>query len=59
LITGGARIGQAIAEELARHGCYVAMTYTARRGSATSTCSRKAFRVEVIEVRAIGTTHLT
>jgi len=34
LITGGARIGQAVAEALARRGCALALTYRSSRGAA-------------------------
>jgi NAD(P)-dependent dehydrogenase (short-subunit alcohol dehydrogenase family) len=34
LITGGARIGQAVAEALARRGCGLALTYRSSRGAA-------------------------
>ncbi|MFQ5876286.1 MAG: SDR family NAD(P)-dependent oxidoreductase [Acidobacteriota bacterium] len=34
LITGGARIGRTVAEDLARRGCHVALTYRASRASA-------------------------
>ena len=34
LITGGARIGQAVAEALARRGCGLALTYRSSRAAA-------------------------
>ena len=37
LITGGARIGRAVAEEFARRGCRVAVTYRSSRKSALET----------------------
>lgn len=37
LITGGARIGRAVAEDLARRGCHVALTTRASRRSAEET----------------------
>jgi NAD(P)-dependent dehydrogenase (short-subunit alcohol dehydrogenase family) len=40
LITGGARIGQTVAEELARGGCSVALTYRASRTQALNTVRR-------------------
>lgn len=40
LITGGARIGQTVAEELARRGCHVALTYRSSRRSAEETLER-------------------
>jgi NAD(P)-dependent dehydrogenase (short-subunit alcohol dehydrogenase family) len=45
LITGGARIGRTVAEELARRGCHVALTYRGSRQSAEETAGR---------VRALG-----
>jgi NAD(P)-dependent dehydrogenase (short-subunit alcohol dehydrogenase family) len=42
LITGGARIGQAVAELLARRGCHIAMTYRSSRGSAEETVKKAA-----------------
>lgn len=40
LITGGARIGRAIADALARTGCHIVMTYRASKKSAKETVSR-------------------
>ncbi len=37
LITGGARIGRTVAEELAKRGCHVALTYRGSRDSAEET----------------------
>jgi NAD(P)-dependent dehydrogenase (short-subunit alcohol dehydrogenase family) len=45
LISGGARIGRTVAEELARRGCHVALTYRGSRKSAEETVER---------VRALG-----
>ena len=45
LISGGARIGRTVAEELARRGCHVALTYRGSRQSADETVER---------VRALG-----
>jgi NAD(P)-dependent dehydrogenase (short-subunit alcohol dehydrogenase family) len=36
-MTGGARIGQAVAQELARRGCHLALTYRESRGAADAT----------------------
>ncbi len=43
LVTGGARIGAVVAEELARRGCHVALSYRNSRASAVDT-SRKIER---------------
>lgn len=40
LITGGARIGHTVAEELARKGCRVALTYRSSREAALKTVAR-------------------
>jgi len=40
LLTGGARIGQAVAEFLARAGCSVVVTYKSSRGAALATVRR-------------------
>lgn len=45
LVTGGKRIGQVVAEELARHGADVALSYRASRQEAEDTAAR---------VRALG-----
>jgi len=45
LITGGARIGAAIAEALARRGCHVALTYRS---------SRRAVQGTVLKLRSLG-----
>ena len=53
LITGGARIGQAVAEELARRGCHIAVTYRASKKSADDTVrSAKALGVKAHAIRA-------
>lgn len=39
LITGGARIGKTVAEELARRGCRLVLSYRSSRGSAEQTAS--------------------
>lgn len=48
LITGGARIGQTVAEEVARRGCHIAVTYRTSKKSADDTV-RKA---EALGVKA-------
>ena len=48
LVTGGARIGRTVAEELARRGCDVALTYRGSRQSAEET----ARQVERLGARA-------
>ncbi|PYS96315.1 MAG: hypothetical protein DMF50_05105 [Acidobacteria bacterium] len=50
LITGGARIGRTVAEELARRGCDVALTYRGSRQSAEETAEA---------IRALGARALT
>src|SRR5437867_7855481 len=45
LVTGGARIGRTVAEELARRGCHVALTYRGSQKSAEETAAA---------VRALG-----
>ena len=40
LISGGARIGRTVAEELARRGCHIALTYRGSRQSADETVER-------------------
>jgi len=55
LVTGGARIGQAVAQALAGRGCAVALTYRASRGAAESSAqaARDAgVRAEVIQADA-------
>jgi NAD(P)-dependent dehydrogenase (short-subunit alcohol dehydrogenase family) len=50
LITGGARIGQVVAEALAKHGCSIALTYRASREAAEATAAA---------ARAVGVTAKT
>ena len=50
LISGAARIGQSIAEALARRGCHVALTYNRSRDSAEKAAGA---------VRALGPRALT
>jgi len=53
VITGGARIGQVIAEELARRGCALAIIYRASREAAEkSVASAKAAGVNAIAIQA-------
>jgi NAD(P)-dependent dehydrogenase (short-subunit alcohol dehydrogenase family) len=53
LITGGARIGAAVAEALARRGCGVALTYRSSRRSAEDTAERaRALGVRAAAIRA-------
>jgi NAD(P)-dependent dehydrogenase (short-subunit alcohol dehydrogenase family) len=56
LITGGARIGQVVADALARRGCSLALTYRGSRGAADATAaSAKAVGVRAVVVRADAT----
>lgn len=56
LITGGARIGQAVARELAMQGCSLAMTYRGSRDAADATVAMAiAAGVKAIAVRADAT----
>jgi len=41
ILTGGARIGQAVARELAQRGCALAVTYRGSKGAAASTCAKR------------------
>ncbi|HEU4401397.1 MAG TPA: SDR family oxidoreductase [Candidatus Polarisedimenticolia bacterium] len=50
LITGGARIGRTVAQELARRGCHVALTYRGSRASAEET----AAAVEALGARGLA-----
>lgn len=53
LITGGRRIGQTVADALARRGCHVAVSYRASRSEALSTVQRiKALGVRALAIRA-------
>lgn len=53
LITGGARIGQTVAEELARRGCHIAVTYRTSKKSADDTVKRaEALGVKAHAIRA-------
>jgi NAD(P)-dependent dehydrogenase (short-subunit alcohol dehydrogenase family) len=55
LVTGGARIGQTVAQALARRGCAVALTYRTSQGAAEATAraAREAgVRAEVIRADA-------
>lgn len=57
ILTGGARIGQAVARELAQRGCALAVTYRGSKGAAASTVEEaraqgvaaEAFRVDLRE----------
>lgn len=56
LITGGARIGQVVAEALAKRGCSLALTYRGSRDAAEKTAaSAKAAGVETALLRADAT----
>ena len=56
LITGGARIGQAVAQALAARGCALALTYRGSRAAAEETASAaKAAGVPAIALRADAT----
>jgi len=56
LITGGARIGQVVAEALAKRGCSLAMTYRGSRDAADITvAAAKAAGVQAVVVRADAT----
>jgi NAD(P)-dependent dehydrogenase (short-subunit alcohol dehydrogenase family) len=53
LITGGARMGAAAAEALARRGCHVALTYrTSRRGVMETVRRARSLRVRAAAIRA-------
>lgn len=53
LITGGARIGQTVAEEIARAGCSVAVTYRSSKTAALETVRRvRSLGVKGFAVRA-------
>lgn len=53
LITGGARIGQTVAEGLARGGCAVALTFKTSRGQALDTVRRvESFGARGVAIRA-------
>src|SRR6266704_2985026 len=47
LVTGGARIGRTVAEELARRGCDVALSYRGSRRSAEETAREVATRANL------------
>lgn len=51
LITGGARIGQAVGKALAERGCRVAMTYRASRAAAVSVPGALAVRADLSRPR--------
>lgn len=56
LITGGARIGQVVADALAKRGCALALTYRGSRDAAEKTASSaKAAGVETVLLRADAT----
>lgn len=51
LITGGSRIGQAVAEALARRGCHIAVTYRSSKTKAEATVKKAAsFGVKAVAV---------
>ena len=53
LITGGARVGAAVAEELARRGCHLALSYRGSRQAAEGTAKRaRALRVRAMTLQA-------
>ena len=53
LVTGGARVGAVVAEELARRGCHLALVYRGSRKPAEGTVRRaRALRVKAIAVQA-------
>ncbi len=53
LITGGARVGASVAEELARRGCHVALVYRGSRQAAEGTAKRaRALRVKAMTIQA-------
>ena len=53
LITGGARIGQTVASELARRGCHLALTYRSSKKTAEETLERiRGFGVRGLIVEA-------
>ncbi len=53
LLTGGARIGQAVADALARRGCHVAVSYRSSRSSALETVRQAKNRgVRALAVQA-------
>ncbi|HZI94875.1 MAG TPA: SDR family oxidoreductase [Patescibacteria group bacterium] len=53
LVTGGARIGQAVAHELAQHGCSLALIWRESRGSAeTSADAARAAGVRAVTLQA-------
>src|SRR5262245_27764561 len=61
VVTGGARIGQAVAQALARRGCALALTYRASRGAAETAAEAaraagvraEIFRADVTDERDI------
>jgi NAD(P)-dependent dehydrogenase (short-subunit alcohol dehydrogenase family) len=56
LITGGARIGQVVADALARRGCSLALTYRDSRDAAeTTAAAARAAGVEAVVLRADAT----
>jgi NAD(P)-dependent dehydrogenase (short-subunit alcohol dehydrogenase family) len=56
LITGGARIGQVVADVLAKRGCSLALTYRGSRGAADATAAAaKAVGVRATVIRADAT----
>src|SRR5580704_1759942 len=56
LITGGARIGQAVAKALAARGCALALTYRVSRGAAEESASAaKEAGVKAIVLKADAT----
>lgn len=56
LITGGARIGQVVADALAKRGCSLALTYRGSRDAADATASAaKAVGVRAAVIRADAT----
>ena len=53
LIAGGARIGQTVAGELARHGCHIALTYRSSGTSAEDTVKKvRAMGVKALAIHA-------